>query len=176
MIPGVVWKIVLFTMALVFLVIIVRSLFTRSNRAKPRDERIRLPRIVAIVAIVLLALGSLSSLLGFGSGLVDGSSMRDPVPFRIASVILVAVGLLVLLAYRNWYLAAGVDAIVSRTIFGAERVIRYRDIVSHRMIERRGRRMLVVTSSTGTTLRVNTSAHDLTPLLAAIGELRGSTR
>ena len=162
MIPAFVLKIVLVALALVFVVVLVRSLFGHSTRAKARDERIRLPRLVAIAAVALLALAFLSSLLGFGSG-----EMRDPVPFRIASVVLLVAGLLVLVAYRNWYILPGVDTIAFRTVFGAERSIRYRDIASHRTIERRGRRMLVVRSSDGTTLRVDTAAPGLAPLIAA---------
>lgn len=164
MITAFVLKIVLFAVALVVVVVLVRSLFVRPNAAKARDARIRLHRFVPIAAAVLLGLGLVAAAMGFGSG-----DMRDPVPFRIASVVLVIAGLLVLLAHRNWYLAPGPDAIAFRTVFGAERVIRYRDIVSHRVIERRGKRMLVVTSSTGTKLRVNLSAHDVAPLVTAVG-------
>lgn len=164
MITAFVLKIVLFAVALVVVVVLVRSLFVRPNAARGRDSRIRLPRLVLIAAAVLLGLGLVAGAMGFGSG-----DMRDPVPFRIASVVLVVAGLLVLLAHRNWYLAPGADAITFRTVFGAERVIRYRDIVSHRLVERRGKRMLVVTSSTGTKLRVNLSAHDVSPLVRAVG-------
>lgn len=163
MIPAFVLKIVLFAIALIVVVVLVRSLFVRSPPPKARAERLRLPRWVAITAGALLVLGLLASLLGFGSG-----NMRDPVPFRIASVVLVACGLLLLVAYRNWYLAPGSDAIAFRTVFGVERVIRYRDIVAHRTTGR-GRRTLVVTSSTGTRLRVNVVAHDVSSLVRAIG-------
>lgn len=162
MIPAFVLKIVLFAAALVFVVVLVRSFFGRSKRAKDPGPRVRLPRSVAITAAVLLALAVVASLLGFGSG-----DMRDPVPFRIASAVLLVGGLLVLLAYRNRYVLPGADAVVFRTILGAERSIRYRDIVSHRTIDRRGRRILVVRSSAGTTLRVDTSAPGMSRLVAA---------
>jgi hypothetical protein len=162
MIPAVVLKIVLLAVALVVAVVLVRSLFVRPSQAKARDARIRLPRWVAYAAAALLALGLLAGMLGFGSG-----DMRDPVPFRIASVVLVAAGLVVVLAYRNWYVAPGAEAVAFRTMLGAERVIRYRDIVSHRTSGRGRRRMLVVKAADGTRLRVNTSAHDVAPLLAA---------
>ncbi|WP_223623841.1 hypothetical protein [Microbacterium sp. EST19A] len=166
MIPAFVLKIVLLAVALVVVVVFVRSLFARPSQAKARDARIRLPRYVAITAAALVGLGLFASVLGFGSG-----DMRDPVPFRIASVVLVAAGLVTLLVYRNWYVAPGVDAVAFRTVFGAERVIRYRDIVSHRTSGKGRRRMLVVKSSTGTTLRVNTSAYDMAPLLAVVEAL-----
>jgi hypothetical protein len=164
MIPAFVLKIVLFALALVFVVVLVRSFFgRRSTRANSPDPRIRLPRFVAIIAGVLLALAVLSSLLGFGSG-----DMRDPVPFRIASVVLLVVGLLVLLAYRNRYVLPGGDGVTFRTVFGAERGIRYRDIVSHRVRGAGATRMLVVRSSDGTTLRVRASAPGVGPLVAAV--------
>lgn len=163
MIPAFVLKIVLLAVALVVVAVLVRSLFVRPDRAKAADTRIRLPRYVAYTAAALLALGLLTGMLGFGSG-----DMRDPVPFRIASVALVVVGLLVLLVYRNWYLAPGADAVAFRTIFGAERVIRYRDIVSHRVSGSGRRRMLVVKATDGTRLRVNTSASDVSALVAAL--------
>lgn len=166
MIPAFVLKIVLFALALVFVVVLVRSFFGRSTRAKAPDPRIRLPRFVAIIAGVLLALAVVSSLLGFGSG-----SMRDPVPFRIASVALLVVGLLVLLVYRNRYVLPGAEAIAFRTIFGAERRIRYRDIVSHRMRGEGARRVLVIRSSDGTMLRVRASAPGAAPLVAAVTAL-----
>lgn len=163
MIPAFVLKIVLFALALLLLLILVRSLFVRPNRARAADPRIRLPRFVAYAAAALLVLGLLAGMLGFGSG-----DMRDPVPFRIASVTLVVAGLLVLLAYRNRYILPGAHAIAFRTVFGAERSIRYDDIMSHRTIDRRGRRVLVVRSSAGTTLRVDTAAPGMQPLLAAV--------
>lgn len=163
MIPAFVLKIVLFAVALLFLLVLVRSFFVRPNRARAADPRIRLPRFVAYAAAALLACGLLAGMLGFGSG-----DMRDPVPFRIASVALVIAGLLVLLAYRNRFILPGAEAIRFRTIFGAERSIRYSDIVSHRTIERRGRRMLTVRSSDGTTMRVNPAAAGMAPLLAAV--------
>lgn len=155
-------KIVLVVIALLFVVVIVRSLFLRPGRGAKQIVRIRLPKAVGIVAAALIALGLFASVLGFGSG-----DMRDPVPFRIASVVLVVAGLLVLIAYRNWYLEPARDAIAFRTVFGAERVIRHRDIVSQRSRVRRGRRILVVTSSDGTKLRVDVTAHGLSQLAAA---------
>lgn len=163
MIPAFVLKIVLLAVALVVVVVLVRSLFTRPSPAKAADVRIRLPRSVAYAAAALLALGLLAGMLGFGSG-----DMRDPVPFRIASVVLVAAGLVVLLVRRNWYLAPGTEAIAFRTVFGVERAIRYRDIVSHRTSGSGRRRMLVVKAADGTRLRVNTSAYDVAPLVAAV--------
>lgn len=154
-------KIVLVVIALLFVVVIVRSLFLRPNSSAKQIVRIRLHKGVGIVAAALLALGLFASVLGFGSG-----DMRDPVPFRIASVVLVVAGLLVLLAYRNWYLEPGRDAIAFRTVFGAERVIRHRDIVAQRSTVRRGRRTLVVTSSDGTRLRVDVTRHGLTHFAA----------
>ena len=163
MIPAFVLKIVLLAVALVVVVVLVRSLFVRPSAARARDARIRLARYVPITATVLLALGLFASVLGFGSG-----NMRDPVPFQIASVVLVVAGLLVLLAYRNWYLAPGADAIAFRTVLGTERVIRYRDIVSHRMSGTGARRTLIVTAADGTRLRVNTARHGLSGLVAAV--------
>ncbi len=171
MIPAVVLKIVLLAVALVVAVVLVRSLFVRPSQAKARDARIRLPRYVAYAAAALLALGLLAGMLGFGSG-----DMRDPVPFRIASVVLVVAGLLVLLAYRNRYILPGAEAIGFRTVLGAERSIRYRDIVSHRIVGRRGRRVLVVRSSAGTTLRVNAAAPGIAPLLAAVAATASGQR
>lgn len=96
MITGVVLKIVLVAVALVVLVVIVRSLFVQPDPARARSRGIRRPRAMVIAAGALLALGLVSSVLGFGSG-----DMRDPVPFRIASVVLVVAGLLVLLVDRR---------------------------------------------------------------------------
>ena len=155
-------KIVLVVIALLFVVVIVRSLFLRPKSSGAKQiVRIRLHKAVGIAAAALLALGLFASVLGFGSG-----DMRDPVPFRIASVVLVVAGLLVLLAYRNWYLEPGRDEIAFRTVFGAERVIRHRDIVAQRSTVRRGRRTLVVTSSDGTRLRVDVTAHGLSQFAA----------
>lgn len=163
MIPAFVLKIVLLAVALVVVVVLVRSLFMRPSQKTARDARIRLPRYVAITAVALLALGLFASVLGFGSG-----DMRDPVPFRIASVVLVALGLVVLLVYRNWYVLPGADSVDFRTMLGAERVIRYRDIVSHRTSGAGARRMLIVKAADGTRLRVNTSAGDMSALVAAV--------
>jgi len=164
-------KIVLVVIALLFVAVIVRSLFLRPNSSAKQTVRIRLHKAVGIVAAALLALGLFASVLGFGSG-----DMRDPVPFRIASVVLVVAGLLVLLAYRNWYLEPGRDAIAFRTVFGAERAIRHRDIVAQRSTVRRGRRTLLVTSSDGTRLRVNVTAHGLSQFAATAERAAASHR
>lgn len=97
MITALVLKIVLFAVALVVVVILVRRLFGGPTRAKAR-ERIRPPRASTIAVAALLLLGLLAGMLGFGSG-----DMRDPVPFRIASVVLVVAGLtmMAVLAYRR---------------------------------------------------------------------------
>lgn len=156
-------KFVLFGAALLFVGIVVRRAFMRPNRAKGRPERIRMPKLVLIIAWVLLGLGLFMSLLAFGSG-----DMRDPVPFRIASVAMVAGGLLFLLMYNNWYLAPGRDEIAFGTIFGVSKVIRYSDIATYRTVDRGGQRMLFVKSSAGTKLSVNLAAYDVSPLLAHI--------
>ncbi|MFY9712214.1 MAG: hypothetical protein WAK00_01965 [Microbacterium sp.] len=163
MITGVVLKIVLFAVALILVVLLVRRAFTRPNRAKAQPDRIRMPKIVLIIAWMLLGLGLLMSLLAFGSG-----NMRDPVPFRIASVVLVAAGLLVLLMYNNWYLSPRVDEIAFRTVLGSAKVIRYSDIATYRLVERGGQRMLFVTSTSGIKLIVNLATYDVGPLLAHI--------
>lgn len=162
MIPAFVLKLVLVAVALIVIVVLVRSFFTKPQRGSARPGRLRLPRYVAITAAVLLVLGLAAGLLGFGSG-----NMRDPAPFRIASVGLVVAGLLVLLAYRNRYIELGRDAVVFRTIFGVERRIRHADIVSRRVSGTGGRRMLVITAADGTRLRVNASRNDVSALLAA---------
>jgi Na+/H+ antiporter NhaD/arsenite permease-like protein len=89
-------KIVLVVIALLFVVVIVRSLFLRPNSSAKQIVRIRLHKAVGIVAAALIALGLFASVLGFGSG-----DMRDPVPFRIASVVLVVAGLLVATRSRS---------------------------------------------------------------------------
>ncbi|WP_102193751.1 hypothetical protein [Microbacterium aurantiacum] len=163
MITGVVLKFVLFAAALILVVLLVRRAFKKPNRAKAQPDRIRMPKLVLIIAWSLLGLGLLMSLLAFGSG-----NMRDPVPFRIASVVMVAGGLLVLLVYNNWYLAPGRDEIAFGTVFGGAKVIRYSDIATYRTVDRGGRRMLFLSSSSGTKLSVNLAAHDVSPLLAYI--------
>lgn len=180
MITGVVLKFVLFAAALILVVIVVRRAFMRPNRAKGQPERMRMPKLVLIIAWGLLGLGLFMSLLAFGSG-----NMRDPVPFRIASVVMVVGGLLFLLMYNNWYLAPGRDEIAFGTVFGAAKVIRYSDIATYRTVDRGGQRMLFLKSSNGTKLSINLNAYDVAPLLAHIefhrlngrwpvgGELRG---
>ncbi|MEV4776776.1 hypothetical protein [Microbacterium sp. LWO13-1.2] len=163
MITAVVLKFLLFAAALILVVVLVRRAFKKPNRAKSQPDRIRMPKFVLITAWVLLGLGLFMSLLAFGSG-----NMRDPVPFRIASVVMVAGGLLFLLMYNNWYIAPGRDEIAFATIFGVAKVIRYSDIADYRMVDRGGQRMLFVKSSTGTKFSVNLAAYDVSPLLAHI--------
>lgn len=96
MVPAFVLKIVLFAVALLLLILFVRSLFTRRRAVVATPRRLRLPPLPVTVAIVLLALGFVLGMLGFGSG-----DTRDPVPFRIGSVVAVAAGLVVLLVHRR---------------------------------------------------------------------------
>lgn len=165
MVTALVLKIVLFAAAVIFVLIVVRRFFVRTKPGATVIPRIRLHRFWGFGAVLLLVLGLLAGILGFGSG---NGEIRDPLPFRIASVVLVVAGLLVLWAYRNRYVEPGADAIRFRTIFGAERMIRHRDIASHRVVGRGRRRMLVLTSTGGTRLRVDLSAPGLAPLRAAL--------
>lgn len=96
MVPAFVLKIVLFAVALLLLILIVRSLFVRRGAVAAAPRRVRLPPLPVIIAVALLALGLVLGMLGFGSG-----DTRDPVPFRIGSVVAVAAGLIVLLVQRR---------------------------------------------------------------------------
>lgn len=166
MVTALVLKIVLFAAAIVFVVIVVRRFLVRVKPGAPAVPRIRLHRFWGFGAVLLLVLGLLAGLLGFGSG---NGEIRDPFPFRVASVVLVIAGLLVFWAYRRWYIRPGADAVAFRSVFGPERVIRYRDIASQEVVGRGRRRMLVLTATDRTQLRVDLSAPGVAPLRAALG-------
>src|SRR5690606_32376212 len=115
-----------------------------------------------LIGAVLLAIGFILALASFTSRYTE-----DLLPARIAAVVAFLLGLAVLLAYRNWYIETGTDAVRFRTITGREGQIAYRDIVSCETVKRAGRPRLIIRSRDGVTLRVDAGRYDLARVLAA---------
>lgn len=162
MIAAVVLKVVLFAAALLFVALIARRARSRPNRMKGQPDRIRMPRIVGIVGWAAFTVGMLMSFAAFTSRADDVRGMQ------IGGVALVLGGLLFALMYHNWYVSAGPDEVAFRTVFGAEKVIRYSDIDSYRFRDHRGQRMLHLKSSTGERFSVNIAIYPVPDLLAHI--------
>lgn len=134
------------------------------NRSKKHPEQVRLPKIIPVVGWLVMLAG-----LVIGLAALTSDAAHDAVPMRIASVALVIGGVLFLLMYRNWYVAAGPDAVHFRTGLGREHTIAYRDIRDYRYTTApNGRPMLIVRSTSGAKLSVIPTQYDVSPLLAAI--------
>lgn len=164
MLLGAVLKSVLVVVIAVLVIAAALWMRRHPNRAKTYPEQQRLPLLVPIAGWLLLAVGLLLGLLAFST-----NDAHDPTAMRIGSVVLVAGGLALLLAHRNFFLAVRADEVAFRSVFGREQVIPYVDIAEHRMSIAHGRQTLTIRSaSTGRTLVLNARTHDLTPLLMAV--------
>ncbi len=135
----------------------------RPRRIKDASGRMRLPKIIPIVGWLLLIAGVLMSLVAFGDPPED-----DATAFQIASVAVVAGGLVFLYWYRSFYVAAGEDEVVFRSFTRTEKTIRYGDIVSYHFGSMNGMPMLDVKDAHGTKLSLNPNMYGLDPLMAAI--------
>lgn len=155
-------KAVIVLIAIALVGVLVARFFRRITPAKAVQRRQRMPLLVAIAGVVLIAAGFILSLAAFTSRYTE-----QLLPARIASVALVLVGLAVLVAYRNWFLEVGADAVRFRTILGQERRIAYRDVVSCRPVSAFGRERVVVRSADGQKLSVDTGRYDVAPLVDA---------
>lgn len=133
------------------------------NRAKDFPERVRMPKVIAVVGWLFVAVGLLMGLVAFTS-----DDAENPLGFQIASLAIFIGGVLFLMLYRNWYVAAGVDDVAFRTFLGTEHVVPYSDLASYRVVERKGQPILTVTSIDGARLSLNIQTFDIAPLLLAI--------
>lgn len=155
-----------FGLILLVAVIVGGMVWRAVGRGKPNivrgfPDRQRMPRLVAIIGAVFLVIGTMMVLASFTTG---GDEF---IPLRIASVVVLATGILFLIAYRNRYVAPGRDAVRFRTLLGREKSIRYADITSYKGTVGGARPHLTVRAGRET-LRVNPSFYDLSALYAAI--------
>jgi hypothetical protein len=134
------------------------------NRSKKHPERVRLPKFVPLLGWLVVGAGLLIGLVA-----VTSDTAPDLLGMRIASAAMIVGGVMFLLLYRNWYVAAGPDAVHFRTSTGREHTIVYAEIRDYRYSEaQNGRPMLIVRSTSGPKLSVIPSQYDVSPLLAAI--------
>jgi len=155
-------KAVIFVIAIALVVVLVARAFRRVRPGAAGAARQRMPMLFWLIGAVLLAIGFILALASFTSRYTE-----DLLPARIAAVVAFLLGLAVLLAYRNWYIETGTDAVRFRTITGREGQIAYRDIVSCETVKRAGRPRLIIRSRDGVTLRVDAGRYDLARVLAA---------
>ncbi|BDZ39741.1 hypothetical protein [Microbacterium suwonense] len=157
-------KTVIILIVIALVVVLIARAFRRVAPAKVTTRRQRMPMLVVVAGVVLLAAGFLLGVAAFASRYT-----AQLLPARIASVVLFLVGVALLLAYRNWYLEAGADAVRFRTVFGSEKHIAYRDIASCRTVRVAGRERVVVRSRDGVRLSVDRGRYNVAALLAAAG-------
>lgn len=147
---------------LALLAVIIARAFRRPVAAKVAAKRQRMPSLVLIGGSGVLAIGFVLTLGSFMSPLT-----ADLLPMRIAGATLFSTGIGVLVAYRNWYLETGTDAVRYRTVFGREKQFAYRDITACRRVGTGRQQRLVVRAKTGEKLTVNLARYDASRLLAA---------
>lgn len=160
--PGFVVKTVIVLIAIAIVCVLIARFFRRVTPARAVLRRQRMPLLVVLVGAVLLAAGFILGLAAFAS-----QYTAQLLPARIASAVLFLTGLAILIAYRNWYLEVGADAVRFRTVLGQEKRIAYRDIVSSRTVIVAGRPRLVVRSSGGAKLSVDVGRYGVAPLVHA---------
>ena len=160
-------KAVIIAIVIALLAVIVLRAFRRVTPAKAVAAgpiRQRMPVLFALIGAVLLAAGFVMALASFTSRYT-----HDLLPMRIASVVLFVAGVCTLLAYRNWYLEVGADAVRYRTVFGGAKRIAYGEIASCRTVNVLGRERVVVRSRDGQRLSVDARRYDMSRVLAAAG-------
>ncbi|UNK70652.1 hypothetical protein [Microbacterium sp. H1-D42] len=157
-------KVVVITIVIALLVVIVARAFRRVRPApvKQAPLRQRMPLLFALVGAALLAIGFVMALASFTS-----QYTHELLPMRVTSVVLFVAGLCVLLAFRNWYIEAGSDAVGYRTVFGREKRIAYADIESCRTAKVFGRERVIVRSRAGAKLSVDAKRYDMSRVIAA---------
>ena len=155
-------KAVIIVIVIALIGVLIARAFHRVRPGAAGTARQRMPLLFALVGAVLLAIGFVLALASFTSRYT-----ADLLPARIAAVVAFAAGVVVLLAYRNWYVETGTDAVRFRTITGREKQIAYRDIVSRETVRFLGRPRVVVRSRDGVTLRVDARRYDLARVVTA---------
>ncbi|MFC7788150.1 hypothetical protein ACU045_04120 [Microbacterium sp. MAHUQ-60] len=160
--PGFAVKTVIVLIAIAIVCVLIARFFRRVTPARAVLRRQRMPLLVVLAGAVLLAAGFILGLAAFAS-----QYTAQLLPARIASAVLFLTGLAILIAYRNWYLEVGADAVRFRTVLGQEKRIAYRDIVSSRTVTVAGRPRLVVRSSGGVKLSVDVGRYGVAPLVQA---------
>ncbi|WP_193597618.1 hypothetical protein [Microbacterium sp. YJN-G] len=155
-------KAVIIVIVIALIGVLIARAFRRVRPGAAGTTRQRMPLLFALAGAVLLAIGFVLALASFTSRYT-----ADLLPARIAAVVAFAAGVVVLLAYRNWYVETGMDAVRFRTITGREKQIAYRDIVSRETVRFLGRPRVVVRSRDGVTLRVDARRYDLARVVTA---------
>lgn len=157
-------KAVLIAIAVALLLVIVARAFRRvkPSPVKAASRRQRMPVLFGLIGAVLLAAGFVMALASFASRYT-----HDLLPMRIAAVALFVAGLGTLLAYRNWYLETGSDAVRYRTVLGREKRIAYSDIVECQTVKSAGRERVIVRSRDGHKLSVDARRYDMSPVITA---------
>jgi len=156
-------KILIMAFAALFIAAIAWWARKHPNRSKEYPEQVRMPKVVAIVGWLFLVVGLLMGLVAFTS-----DHARDPLAFRIASLAIIAGGLVFVFMYRNFYVAPRHFEVAFRSVFGKEHLLRYSDIASYSYQTLKGQPYLTVKSVDGVKLSLNIRAYDMTPLLRAI--------
>ncbi|MDQ0727172.1 hypothetical protein [Microbacterium sp. W4I20] len=130
------------------------------HRSSVHPGRVRMPRFVLVAGLLALGVAVLFAL--------TAHLARFPLGMEIAAIVLLVVGSLVLLAYINWFIEPGPDAVHARTFFGRRKVIVYGEIVRYQFSTMNGQQYVSVVSSNGDSLTLSITKYDVTPLLAAI--------
>src|SRR5690606_16916653 len=111
-------KVVIFLVVIALVVVLIARFFRRVTPVKATHRRQRMPLLVALAGAVLLTAGFILGLAAFASRYA-----AQLLPAPIASVALFLAGIASLIAYRNWYLEVGADAVRFRTVLGREKRI-----------------------------------------------------
>ncbi|MFC8040233.1 hypothetical protein ACFUOZ_12835 [Paenarthrobacter sp. NPDC057355] len=156
-------KIIIMVVVAMFIAAVAWWARKHPNRSKEYPERVRMPKVVPGVGWLFIAVGLLMGLVAFTS-----DHARDPLPFRIASVAIVVGGVVFVLMYRNFYVAAREHEVAFRSVFGKEHLLCYSDIARYSFQTLKGQPYLTVKWVNGVKLSLNIRAFDMTPLLRAI--------
>ncbi|GAA3933605.1 hypothetical protein [Microbacterium soli] len=159
-------KAVIVLIAIALLGVLIARFFRRVTPVRAATRRQRMPLLVVLIGAVLIVAG-----LILGLAVFTARYTPQLLPARIASVAVFVVGVVLLIAFRNWYLEVGTDAVRFRTVLGREKRIVYRDIASVRTVQVGGRPKVIVRGRDGVTLRVDRGRYQLAPLLAAAGDI-----
>ncbi|WP_258073563.1 hypothetical protein [Arthrobacter sp. 08Y14] len=148
--------------ALMFVSALVWWMRKHPNRAKEHPERLRMPKLTAIFGWICATFGLLTGLWAY-------SYPQSPLDARIASVGMFVGGLIFVVMYRNFYVAAGKYEVAFRSLLlGREHVLPYSDIADYRLQTAKGHSYLTIKSVHGVKLRLNPSAFNVSPLMKAI--------
>jgi hypothetical protein len=171
--------VLLFAFIVALPIAIIRGHPNRSSNRIGRDANLLRPPVGNKYSALILFFASLLWTVYWIIKLGVSNLSDEERNLYVFSGIMLAVGLYLLFAYRNWYVRVGEDSFTWRTMFGRTHTLMYCDVVSVSQRPRYVRQILVTVWGPGhLKFQLLNSADfvDLSPLLDRLEQTKGTRR